>query len=281
MTSAIIHTGHPNQQPSFSMTQVITTFYKFVSIHDFEKKAGTLRDLCREKAIKGTIILACEGINGTIAGSPPAIEEVLSFLRCDPRLADLEHQQSPSKSPPFHRLKVRLKKEIVTMGMPDLVPQQGVGTYVSPQDWNALIADPQVLVIDTRNTYEVAIGSFQGATNPHTYSFREFPDYVRQQLSPTRHQKIAMFCTGGIRCEKASSFLLSQGFDQVYQLKGGIINYLEQISPEDSLWQGECFVFDQRIAVKQGLALGSYQMCPSCGHPIQIINRKSNSFTMI
>jgi UPF0176 protein len=176
---------------------------------------------------------------------------------------------------PFDRMKVRLKKEIVTLGVPQADPTERVGTHVSPQDWNALISEPDVVVIDTRNDYEVSIGTFRGAQNPKTQSFRQFSDYVRKHLDPGKHRKIAMFCTGGIRCEKASSFMLSQGFEQVYQLQGGILSYLEEISPNESLWQGECFVFDQRVAVQQGLELGTYEMCRSCGNPISEAHKRS------
>jgi UPF0176 protein len=227
-----------------------------------------LLSYCQVQGIKGTILLAAEGINGTIAGSRQAIDAVLGFLQADPRFADLEHKESQADFPPFDRLKVRLKKEIVTLGIPEVDPNEQVGTYVHPRDWNELINDPDVVVIDTRNDYEVDIGTFKGAKNPHTDSFRQFPDYVRRHLNPTQHKKVAMFCTGGIRCEKASSYLLSQGFQEVYHLKGGILKYLEEVPPEISHWQGECFVFDQRVAVKHGLEEGTHILCHSCGHPI-------------
>lgn len=257
------------------MSLVVATFYKFVRLADAAVLRQPLLDLCQFHQIKGTILLAMEGINGTIAGNRAAIDAVLAFLRADPRLADLEHKESSSQDFPFDRMKVRLKQEIVTLGVPAADPSQQVGTYVSPEEWNALIADPEVLVIDTRNQYEVAIGSFQGAVNPHTHSFREFPDYVRNHLDPAQHKKIAMFCTGGIRCEKASAFMLHQGFEQVYHLKGGILKYLEQVPIEASLWQGECFVFDQRVALQQGLEPGSHEMCRSCGRPITAADKAS------
>ncbi|HEY9614725.1 rhodanese-related sulfurtransferase, partial [Allocoleopsis sp.] len=250
------------------MTQVVATFYKFVKLPDFAEKRDTLLSHCEAQGIKGTILLAAEGINGTIAGSRQAIDSVLSFLRSDPRLIDLEHKESPADSPPFDRLKVRLKKEIVTLGLPEIDPSDRVGTYVSPQEWNALISDPEVTLIDTRNDYEVSIGTFQGAQNPKTASFRQFPNYVRTHLDPTKHKKVAMFCTGGIRCEKATSLMMAQGFQEVYHLQGGILKYLEEVPPEESLWQGECFVFDQRVAVEHGLEAGTHEMCRSCGHPI-------------
>ncbi len=250
------------------MALVVAAFYKFVSLPDFAEKQSPLLAHCQEQDIKGTILLAAEGINGTIAGSRQGIDSVLAFLGLDPRLSDLELKESYTDSYPFDRLKVRLKQEIVTLGMPEVNPNQEVGTYISAKDWNALISDPEVLVIDTRNIYEVDIGTFQGAQNPHTDSFREFPDYVHQHLDPSKHKKVALFCTGGIRCEKASSLMLSQGFQEVYHLKGGILKYLEEVPTAESLWQGECFVFDQRIAVTHGLASGTYDFCRSCGHPV-------------
>lgn len=231
------------------MTQVVATFYKFVRLADFTEKRSTLLALCQAQEIKGTILLALEGINGTISGSQQAIDSVFAYLRCDSRLADLEYKVSYSEYHPFKRLKVRLKKEIVTLGIAEADPTQQVGTYVNPQEWNHLISDPEVLVVDTRNQYEVEMGTFKGAENPQTLSFREFPNYVYNHLDPSKHKKIAIFCTGGIRCEKASSLLLKQGFKEVYHLKGGILNYLAEIPPEESLWEGECFVFDERIAV--------------------------------
>jgi UPF0176 protein len=250
------------------MTQVVATFYKFVYLSDFAAKQKPLEKYCQQQEIKGTILLAAEGINGTIAGSRQGIDAVLEWLRGDSRLADLEPQESYTDSPPFQRMKVKLKKEIVTFGLPETNPNQQVGTYIEPKEWNKLINDPEVIVIDTRNQYEVDIGTFKGANNPKTDSFREFPDYVAAHLDPQQHKKVAMFCTGGIRCEKASSFLLSQGFSQVYHLKGGILKYLAEVPAEESLWEGECFVFDERVTVKHRLAEGSYDLCYSCGYPI-------------
>jgi UPF0176 protein len=230
---------------------------------------------CEAQGIRGTILLAAEGINGTIAGSREAIDSVLTFLRSDPRLVDLEQKESYADSAPFDRMKVRLKKEIVTLGLPEIDPSDRVGTYVSPQEWNELISDPEVTIIDTRNEYEVSIGTFRGAKNPKTASFRQFPDYVRNHLDPNKQRKVALFCTGGIRCEKATSFMIAQGFQEVYHLKGGILKYLEEVPAEESLWQGECFVFDQRVAVRDGLAIGTHEMCPSCGHPISEADKTS------
>ncbi|BAS55777.1 hypothetical protein NIES2135_49310 [Leptolyngbya boryana NIES-2135] len=247
---------------------LVAAFYKFVSLPDYVELRAPLLALCQEQEIRGTILLAQEGINGTIAGSRPAIAQVLDYLRSDSRFADLNVKESETESRMFDRLKVKLKKEIVTLGIPEVDPTQQVGTYVKPQEWNAVISDPETIVIDVRNRFEVSVGSFEGAIDPETASFRQFPDYVRSQLDPTQHQKVAMFCTGGIRCEKASAYLLSQGFKQVYHLEGGILKYLEEVPLEESLWRGECFVFDQRVAVTQGVKDGSYDMCYACGHPI-------------
>ncbi|MBD2539985.1 rhodanese-related sulfurtransferase [Coleofasciculus sp. FACHB-SPT36] len=260
------------------MTQVVVAFYKFVKLPDFADKQDPLLSHCKRQGIRGTILLAAEGINGTIAGSREAIDSVLSFLRSDPRLVDLEHKESYADSPPFDRMKVRLKKEIVTLGLPEIDPSDRVGTYVSPQEWNELISDPEVTIIDTRNDYEVSIGTFKRAQNPKTASFRQFPTYVRNNLDPSKHKKVALFCTGGIRCEKATSFMMAQGFQEVYHLKGGILKYLEEVSPEDSLWQGECFVFDQRVAVREGLEIGTHEMCPRCGHPISEADQTSPDY---
>ncbi|MDZ8028286.1 MAG: rhodanese-related sulfurtransferase [Nostoc sp. DedQUE01] len=248
--------------------QVVATLYKFVKLPDFAEKREPLLSYCQAQGVKGTILLAEEGINGTIAGSRQAIDSVLWFVRSDSRLADLEHKESYTQTPPFERMKVRLKQEIVTLGLPEIDPNEQVGTYVTPQEWNDLISDPEVTVIDTRNDYEVNIGSFQGAENPQTGSFREFPDYVRHHLDPTKHKKVALFCTGGIRCEKASSFMIAQGFGEVYHLKGGILKYLQEIPAQESLWEGQCFVFDERVAVSHGLEEGNYELCLCCGHPI-------------
>lgn len=255
------------------MTQVVVTFYKFVRLPDFAEQREPLLSYCLAQGIRGTILLAAEGINGTIAGSGEAIDSVLGFLRSDPRLANLEPKVSYADSLPFERMKVKLKKEIVTLGLPEIDPSDRVGSYVSPKEWNGLISDPEVTIIDTRNDYEVSIGTFKGAQNPQTACFRQFPDYVRHHLDPSKHKKVALFCTGGIRCEKATSFMLSQGFSEVYHLQGGILKYLEEVPAEESLWQGECFVFDQRVAVVEGLGIGSYLMCPSCGHPISKVDK--------
>lgn len=260
------------------MTYLIATFYKFANIWDLKAKQKQILAWCQSQEVKGTIILAEEGINGTISGREKAIATVLTQLRSLPNLADLEHKESTAQKLPFVRLKVKIKSEIVTLGLPEVKPNQQVGTYVNPQDWNQVIADPEVVVIDTRNDYEVEIGSFKRAKNPHTQSFREFPQYIAQNLNPQDNPKVAMFCTGGIRCEKASSYLLSQGFKEVYHLKGGILKYLENIAPEESMWEGECFVFDERVAVKEGLQLGSHELCYACGHPISEADKDSPQY---
>jgi UPF0176 protein len=230
---------------------VVATFYKFVQLTDYADKRNLLLSFCQERSIKGTILLAAEGINGTIWGTRQGIDEVLELLRSDSRLADLEHKESYIDSSPFKRMKVKLKKEIVTLGLPEVNPNEKVGTYVEAKNWNQIICDPEVFVIDTRNEYEVEIGTFKRAINPQTGSFREFPEYVEKNFDPTKHKKVAMFCTGGIRCEKASSLMLSKGFQEVYHLKGGILKYLEEVPPEESLWEGDCFVFDDRVAINK------------------------------
>lgn len=260
------------------MNYLIATFYKFATISELEAKQEQILALCKELEIKGTIILAEEGINGMIAGTAEAIARAMSVLRSFSELADLEYKEATSTKLPFAKLKVKIKPEIVTLGLPEVNPTRQVGTYVSPQQWNQIISDPEVTVIDTRNDYEVEIGSFQRAKNPHTESFREFPQYVSQNLDPQQHPKVAMFCTGGIRCEKASSYLLSQGFKEVYHLKGGILKYLEEMSPAESMWTGECFVFDERVAVKERLEAGSHELCYACGHPISKADKNSPQY---
>ena len=247
---------------------VVAALYKFARLHDYRELQPGLLDFCVAHGLNGTILLAAEGINGTVAGTRAAVDALLVFLRADARLADIEHKESPADGMPFDRMKVRLKKEIVTLGVPGINPNDNAGVYVAPEDWNALLADPDVVLIDTRNGYEYDIGTFRGAIDPHTTSFRQFPDYVRKNLGAEKNKKIAMFCTGGIRCEKASAFMLAEGFKEVYHLRGGILKYLEKIPAEKSLWQGECFVFDQRIAVGQGLAAGTHEQCYACRHPV-------------
>jgi UPF0176 protein len=221
-----------------------------------------------QEAVKGTLLLAKEGINGTIAGPQQGVEAVLTFLREQPELANIAHKESYSLENPFHRTKVKLKKEIVTMGVEGIDPNQLVGTYVKPKDWNALISDPEVLVVDTRNDYEVEIGTFKNAVNPNTETFREFPDYVENNLDKNKHKKVAMYCTGGIRCEKSTAYLKEQGFEEVYHLEGGILKYLEEVPSAETMWQGECFVFDGRVAVNHDLAQGQYDQCFACRFPL-------------
>lgn len=260
------------------MSIVVAAFYKFVKLPDYVELRSPLLELCLAQGIRGTILLATEGINGTIAGTRQGIDMVLASLRSDDRFTDLEHKESIADEMPFDRLKVRLKREIVTLGIPEVDPTEQVGTYVEPQDWNDLITNSEVTLVDTRNQYEVDIGTFQGAKSPETTTFRQFPQYVEQQLDPTQHKKVALFCTGGIRCEKATAYLLAQGFEEVYHLKGGILKYLEEVPPEESLWQGECFVFDQRVAVQQGLEPGTHEMCLGCGHPISDQDKASADY---
>jgi len=247
---------------------IVAALYKFAKLPDYKGLQPGLLDFCLTQDIKGTLLLAEEGINGTVAGSRQGIDALISYLKSDPRLADLEHKESYAEEAPFYRMKVRLKKEIVTLGVPGIDPNYKVGTYVAPEDWNALISDPDVVLIDTRNDYEYDIGTFKGALDPHTTTFREFPEYVANNLDPAKHKKVAMFCTGGIRCEKASAFMMEQGFEEVYHLQGGILKYLENVPEEESLWQGECFVFDQRVAVRHGLEVGDYDQCHACRHPL-------------
>ncbi len=260
------------------MAITVATFYKFVALPDYANLRQPLIDVCKAQNVKGTILLAKEGINGTVSGDRQNINSVLNFIQSDARLIDVDIKESFASKPPFERLKVRLKEEIVTIGLPEVNPTQTVGTYVSPKDWNQIISDPDVTVIDTRNNYEIGMGSFQRAKNPETESFREFPKYAQAHLDPAKQKKVAMFCTGGIRCEKASSYLLSQGFDQVYHLKGGILKYLEDVPEAESLWEGECFVFDERVAIKHGLEPGSYSLCYACGHPISPAEQQSPQY---
>ncbi len=250
------------------MTYRVATFYKFVELPGWEAMRSPLLDYCNHQNVRGTILLASEGINGTIAGQGESVERVLTYLSEELSLEELCPRWSDAKTQPFGKMKVKLKTEIVTFGQPEIHPAQQAGTYVAPEDWNTLIADPEVVVVDTRNSYEVRIGSFEGAVDPQTEKFRDFPDYVEQQLDPKQHSKVAMFCTGGIRCEKASAYLKQQGFEEVFHLKGGILSYLETVPSEESRWRGECFVFDERVAVKQGLEPGSYVMCQACGQPV-------------
>lgn len=261
------------------MTQIICAFYKFVPIDDCPQLQADIRELAEANSILGSVLVAPEGINGTISGERNNVDAFFSLLRSDVRFRDLEVKESAGERAPFHRLKIKLKKEIVTFRQ-DVDPTQEVGTYVKPDDWNALISDPEVLLIDTRNDYEVAIGTFEGAIDPHTDSFTEFADYVDQKLDPNQHKKIAMFCTGGIRCEKATSYLLQKGFENVYHLQGGILKYLEEVDSDDSLWQGECFVFDHRVSVDHNLERGNYALCYSCIMPLTPADIESEQYEL-
>ena len=247
---------------------VVAALYRFAALPDAESLRDPLYQIMAGQRVRGTLLLAKEGINGTIAGSRESIDRVLDWLREDPRFAQLETKESYTDKNPFYRTKVKLKKEIVTMGVEGIDPNDIVGTYVEPKDWNALISDPDVLLLDTRNDYEVDIGSFENAVNPNTRSFRELPDYVAKNMDPKKHRKVAMFCTGGIRCEKSTAFLKKQGFSEVYHLKGGILKYLEEVPEAQSKWQGECFVFDNRVTVNHQLQKGHYDQCHACRRPI-------------
>lgn len=247
---------------------VVCALYRFVRLNDFEQLRAPLLQLMLDQNIVGTLLLAQEGINGTVAGSRSAIDALLAWLKQDARFAALSHKESFHDSAPFYRSKVKLKKEIVTLGVEGIDPNRVVGTHVKPEQWNALLDDPELVLIDTRNDYEVSIGSFKGAINPNTTTFRELPGWVKQNLDPTQHKKVAMFCTGGIRCEKSTAYLKEQGFAEVYHLEGGILNYLEKVPQAQSLWQGECFVFDNRVTVNHALAAGSYDQCHACRMPI-------------
>lgn len=257
---------------------VISALYHFVILEDFEELRQPLLDLMLKNNIKGTLLLAREGINGTVAGSQASIDILLNWFKLDPRLADVRQKVSYDDEMPFYRTRVKLKKEIVTMGVEGIDPTHVVGTYVKPEDWNALISDPGVTLIDTRNEYEVGIGSFKDAVNPSTETFRQFPNFVKQNMDPAKHKKVAMFCTGGIRCEKSTAYLKEQGFDEVYHLQGGILKYLETVPEKESLWQGECFVFDNRVSVTHALEKGQYDQCHACRLPISDDDKKNEHY---
>ncbi len=257
---------------------VVAALYRFARFPDFEAFRQPLFEAMLAAEVRGTLLLAAEGINGTIAGSRLGIDKVLDFLQQDERFAGLEVKESYVDDNPFYRTKVKLKKEIVTMGVQDIDPNEIVGTYVDAEDWNELISRPDVLLLDTRNKYEVEIGTFDGAVNPETDSFREFPEYVARHLDPGNHKKVAMFCTGGIRCEKSTAYLRQQGFDEVYHLKGGILKYLELVSESESKWQGECFVFDNRVTVNHKLEQGAYDQCHACRMPITEQDKESEYY---
>jgi len=247
---------------------VVAAFYKFVALPNYAQLRDPIETVCRHAGVEGNILLADEGINATVAGSRQGIEQLLNYLRSLPEFSDLEHKEAHCDHAPFHRLKVRLKKEIVTIGDKAVSPTKIVGTYVLPQDWNALLSDPEVFLVDTRNAYETRLGTFAGAVDPNIASFTQFTQWVQQNLDPAKHKKVAMFCTGGIRCEKASSLLLEEGFSEVFHLKGGILKYLEEVPQENSKWQGECFVFDHRVSVDHALTPGRYKLCYGCQEPV-------------
>ncbi|WP_438982911.1 oxygen-dependent tRNA uridine(34) hydroxylase TrhO [Vulcanococcus sp.] len=264
------------------MSVQVAAFYGFTAMAELPMLQQELRALAEAGAVRGTILLAEEGVNGTISGPQSGVQAVLARLRQLPGLAGLEAKMSEAPQQAFHRLKVRIKREIVTMGCPTVKPAEQVGTYVAPQQWDSLIRDPDVLVVDTRNAYEVAVGTFAGAIDPGTESFREFPAWVKQELRPLVEQRqpraIAMFCTGGIRCEKSTAYLLQQGFDNVHHLQGGILRYLEEMPEQGSSWQGECFVFDQRVSVNHQLEPGRYSLCHACGLPLSPADRELASY---
>ena len=258
---------------------LVAALYKFVTLPNFEDIQGPIRAVCDDNSVKGTLLLATEGINGTIAGPEKGIRAVLAYLNGIPEFEGFVHKESWATEPPFPRMKVRLKKEIVTMGVEGIDPNKIVGTYVKPADWNALISDPDVVVVDTRNDYEVAIGTFKGAMDPKTKSFREFPKWAEDHEADLKKpKKVAMFCTGGIRCEKSTAYMKEQGYNEVFHLEGGILKYLEEMPEDESLWEGECFVFDDRVSVGHGLKPGPYDMCHACRRPISDEDKASDKY---
>lgn len=269
---------HATREVSPAQEIVVAALYRFAVLPDYANLRAPLLQCCENNGVFGSILVASEGINGTIAGSRQGIDAVTAHIRADDRLRQLEYKESYAATMPFHRLKVRLKREIVALGVPEVNPARDAGTYVKPQDWNALISDPDVVVIDTRNEYEVAIGTFEGALNPNTKAFRELPKRISDESSLTGKPKVAMFCTGGIRCEKSTAYLRSLGFMDVFHLEGGILKYLETVPEKESLWRGECFVFDQRVSVKHGLELGSYELCHGCRKPVSVEQAKDARF---
>ncbi|SBS33523.1 Thiosulfate sulfurtransferase GlpE [Marinomonas aquimarina] len=257
---------------------VVCALYKFVQLDNYEALREPLRQTLEDNGIRGTLLLASEGINGTVAGSREGIDAMLAWLDQQPGLENIVYKESYDEDMPFYRTKVKLKKEIVTMGVEGVDPRKVVGTYVKPQDWNALISDPDVVLIDTRNDYEFQIGTFENAVNPKTDTFREFPEYVKENLDPEKNKKVAMFCTGGIRCEKSTAYLKEQGFEEVYHLEGGILKYLEEVPEEDTMWKGECFVFDNRVSVNHKLEKGEYDQCHACRMPITEEEKQDERF---
>ena len=257
---------------------IVCAMYKFVALENFESMRQPLVEKMEALGIKGTLLLAHEGINGTVSGTREGIDGLLAYLNSDARINPISYKESLHEEQPFYRTKVKLKKEIVTMGVEGIDPRHTVGSYVKPKDWNALISDPDVLVIDTRNDYEIEIGTFKHAVDPKTKTFREFPDYVKDNMDKEKHKKVAMFCTGGIRCEKSTDYLKEQGFDEVYHLEGGILQYLEDVPKEESLWEGDCFVFDNRVAVNHDLEKSQYDACYACRLPITDDDKQSDKY---
>lgn len=257
---------------------VVCALYKFVELDDHQSLQKPLLDLMEQYSIRGTLLLAHEGINGTVASTREGIDALLAWFGYDARLSNISYKESFHQEMPFNRSKVKLKKEIVTMGVEGIDPKHVVGTYVKPTEWNSLISDPEVFVVDTRNDYEIELGTFQHAVNPKTDTFREFPGYVKENLDPEKHKKVAMFCTGGIRCEKSTAYLKEQGFDEVYHLEGGILKYLEEVPAEESLWEGDCYVFDGRVAVNHSLEKSEYELCNACRLPITEEDKQSEQF---
>ena len=256
----------------------VATFYRFTNLHDHEVWRDRLKEQCEKHEVLGIIILANEGLNATIAGPEEGVAAVLEYIRSDQRFRDLTHRECTAEEPPFNRLRIIIRPEIVTLGDPTVNPNEAAGEYVAPEEWNELISDPDLLLIDTRNDYEVQIGTFKNALNPNTETFGQWDTYVKENLNPENHKKVAMFCTGGIRCEKASAHLIKKGFEQVYHLQGGILNYLEKIKPEESLWEGECFVFDHRVSVLHGLEEGTCEICFGCRWPLEAEDLKSPKY---
>jgi len=254
---------------------LVATFYRFIRLERHAALKAPLEACCEANEVRGTILLASEGLNATIAGTRRGVMAVLEHLARDERLADLTWRESRAEVPPFRRMRIRLKREIVTMGVPDIDPARLAGTYVKPADWNALIDDPGVIVIDTRNDYEVTLGTFKNAIDPEIAAFRELPKWLEARIDPARRPRVAMFCTGGIRCEKSTALLKQAGVHEVFHLEGGILRYLEEIPAEESLWEGQCFVFDERVSVGPGLEVGGLELCRACGWAIEAEGRRS------
>ena len=259
---------------------LVAAFYRFVALPDYKDLRGPLQQRCEDLGLSGTILLASEGINGTVAGPEKGVRRMFERLGEDARLADIPYKESWAEKPPFYRMKVRAKKEIVSMGVAGIDPASRVGEYVAPEQWNELIERDDVRLVDTRNDYEVHLGRFKGAEDPNTRSFREFPQWVDTHLDPQKDKHVAMYCTGGIRCEKATAYLLEKGFEHVYHLDGGILNYLETVDRDNSDWEGECFVFDNRVTVDHDLAEGDFEVCPACRMPLTEQDRESPEFEL-